>query len=131
MMNQLFWDKIRRGGQGSQNGIIAYIEDLVALKHEVQAKGICGFDRFLSEKASAFEQFATRMIVNGFPPTLCAEVLLNVLNSSAFTDKEYFKNAIFAEFILSLQGEDHGNQELRLRLYSYLGIDGVKKMQLE
>ena len=100
-MNQLFWDKIRRGGQGSQNGIIAYIEDLVALKHEVQAKGICGFDRVLSEKASAFEQFATRMIVNGFPPTLCAEVLLNVLNSSTFTDKEYFNRIEALEFAVT------------------------------
>lgn len=54
---------------------------------------------------------------------MCERVLFNVLNASDFEGKEYLKAAIFNEFILIIQKGHIGEQELKIVLLSYLGIE--------
>lgn len=54
---------------------------------------------------------------------MCERVLFNVLNASDFEGKEYLKATIFNEFILIIQKGHIGEQELKIMLLSYLGIE--------
>lgn len=128
MMKQIDWNKICRCNKDSLEKMSSYVESLIELRYEVEQYGILGFNHFLDEKADAFETFATGMVTQGTMPELCENILSNVLNSSDFDDDVYLKNAIYSEFVLAVQIGNMSDQELRMRLYSYLGIESIGKI---
>lgn len=126
MIRNLIWNKIQKGRARHQDTLILYIESLVRMKYKIEEQGIYGFNDFLETEATLFERFAIELVVDGTPPELCSDILLNVLNSSDFSDDEYLRNVIFSEFVLNVQQGSIGAQEVKLRLCSYLGIEGMK-----
>lgn len=125
MIKYLIWEKIQKSNVRHQNTLILYIDLLLRMKYKVEEQGIHGFDDFLELEATPFERFAIELVVDGTSPELCSDILLKVLNSSDFSEDEYLRNVIFSEFVLNVQQGGIGVQELKLRLLSYLGIEGV------
>lgn len=102
-----------------------YIQSLLGLKCEIEKYGVNGFSEFL-EAADAFETFAIEAVIGGTAPDDCESILINILNSSGFSDDIYLKNVIFSEFVLALQKRGIGTQELKIKLFSYLGIAALE-----
>lgn len=125
MNKQLIWEKIYKSNVVNRNQMSLYIQSLLELKCEVEEYGIDGFAKFL-EKADEFEKFAIKAITDGMAPDDCENILINVLNSSDFSEDIYLKNVIFSEFVLALQKRGIGMQELKIKLFSYLGIDAFE-----
>lgn len=125
MIRNLIWDKLQKGWARYQDTLILYIESLVRMKYKIEEQGIYGFNDYLEVEATPFERLAIELVVDGTPPELCSDILQNVLNSSGFSEDEYIRNVIFSEFVLNVQQGSIGAQELKLRLCSYLGIEGI------
>lgn len=123
IMKAIIWTKVEGCNAHERKKLFPYIESLIELKHEVERKGIYGFDRFADSHADDFERLAIWLVTNGYMPALCEDILSNVLNASCLDDFQYVKGLIFSEFVLSLQAGNTSVQELKLRLFSYLGID--------
>ena len=117
------WGKLACCTIEERREVISYIDVLTELKCEIERKGIPAFDNYLSSDSGGFERFAISLVSNGYSPDICASSLSRGLNISCEDNKQYLKNAIFSEFVLILQEESVGIQELRLRLYSYLGVE--------
>lgn len=63
------------------------------------------------------------MVTNGYSSELCRDVLFRILNLSCLDQEQYMRGVIFLEFLLTLQKETIGVQELKIRMLSYLGPD--------
>lgn len=124
MNKPLLWENVYKSNVINRDRMFLYIQSLLELKCEVEEQGIDGFGKFL-EKADAFEKFAIEAVTSGIMPDDCESILVNVLNSSGFSEDVYLKNVIFSEFVLDIQKKNIGTQELKIKLCSYLGIDGM------
>lgn len=122
------WERIRKQSSTNYGKAVQYIESLIELKYDLEERGISGFDSFLESEEFSFAKIAARLVQEGYSPELSEKVLSNVLNAEEFDDEEYLQNVLFSEFVLAIQSKSIGIQELRIRLFSYLGARGVKKM---
>lgn len=122
------WEKIARCTFEERQEMISYIDILTELKCKIEREGISGFDNYLSSNSCEFERLAISLVSNGKSPDICASILHRVLNISCKDNKQYLKNAIFSEFVLILQEDSVGTQEMRLRLYSFLGLGFMKSV---
>lgn len=122
MIKPLLWKNVYKSNVVNRERMLLYIQSLLELKCEIEEHGIKGFENFL-EKADAFEKFAIKAVTSGMIPEDCEIILVNVLNSSGFSEDVYLKNVIFSEFVLDVQKNSIGTQELKIKLCSYLGIE--------
>lgn len=125
MNKPLIWENVYKSNIVNRDRMFLYIQSLLALKCEIEEHGIDGFGIFL-EKADAFEKFAINIVTSGIAPEDCESILVNVLNSSGFSEDVYHKNVIFCEFVLDIQKKNIGMQELKIKLCSYLGIESME-----
>lgn len=117
------WNKISSCTVDERKLTVKYIEDLIDVKYGIEKYGIHKLMNFVKPHSNKFEKIAVWMVTNGYSPALCRDVLFRVLNLSCFDPEQYVKGVVFLEFLLTLQEETIGVQELKIRMLSYLGSD--------
>lgn len=124
-MKQIIWDKIKNCNSEERKKMPSYIESLIEIYYEVEQNGILGFQEFLNSNADTYEKIAIWFITSGYPPDLCSDIFIQILNSSYLSDELYLKYIIFSEYVLYFQKSGISVKELNLRLHSYLGIESM------
>lgn len=117
------WNKILSCTIDERKSTIKYIEDLINVKYDIEKYGIHTLIDYVKPHSSQFEKIAVWMVINGYSSELCRDVLFRILNLSCLDQEQYMRGVIFLEFLLTLQKETIGVQELKVRMLSYLGPD--------
>lgn len=122
MHNEIDWCKIENCPFDERKKLVAYIEELIELKHNFEKNGVSCLENYIKSCADMFEKVALTFIVQGYMPELCRIMIYNLIFSSELDSPTYLRYVIFAEFVLMLQKEETGDRMIKMILLSYLGI---------
>lgn len=122
MYNKIDWGRIKNCPFDERKKLVAYIDELIELKHDFEKDGILCLENYIKSSTDMFEKVALTFIVQGYMPELCRTMLYNLIFSSELEPPAYLRHVIFAEFVLMLQKEETGDYMIKMILLSYLGI---------
>lgn len=122
MYNEIDWGIIKNCPFDERKKLVAYIDELIELKHDFEKDGILCLENYIKSSTDMFEKVALTFIVQGYMPELCRTMLYNLIFSSELEPPAYLRYVIFAEFVLMLQKEETGDYMIKMMLLSYLGI---------
>lgn len=100
--------------------LISYIEYLVGLNARFEKLGILLFEEMMNDNEDTLERISIWLVMQGYNPSLCVDILSNLLSISAESGLEYVKHILLFETLLLLHNGYTRESELRLYLLSFV-----------
>ncbi len=122
MYHEVDWDIIKKCPFDERKKLVAYIDELIEIKHDCERDGILCLEAHTKSGTDMFEKAAAALIVQGFMPELCRTMLYHLIFASELDSPTYLRYVIFAEFVLMLQEGETSDRTIKMILLSYLGI---------